>query len=149
MYHFLVHFMFDLTEDKLSDDVFYRVILNKCWICIYILSYLYTVTLYSTWLLQIGNSFFVFSIIFLNFGFVLMFQIYNQVTLRDCSWKSVTVLSEENTALHWNKHDKTSFFPYSFFFMSSSLVHIEGDGRAEVYHSIYEAKGRKPWIIIG
>lgn len=67
----------------MSDDVvFYSVILNKCQkICIYILSYLYTVTLYSEWLLQIGKILFV-----LRFFYILDFLLsYTHVTLGDSS----------------------------------------------------------------
>lgn len=80
-YHFLVHLMCDQSEVKLSDDVvFYSVVLNKCqMICIYILSYLYTVTLYSEWLLQIGNI--IFCLSFLLDIFLLLS--YSHVTLGD------------------------------------------------------------------
>lgn len=55
LYSFLVNLMFYWSDDV----VFYSVILSTCQrICIYILSYLYTVTLYSKWLLQIGDNFF-------------------------------------------------------------------------------------------
>lgn len=54
-YFHLVSFCEFNVGQKLSDDVvFYSVILNKCQtLCIYILSYLYTVTLYSELLLLV------------------------------------------------------------------------------------------------
>lgn len=66
----------------MSDDVvFYSVILNKCQrICIYILSYLYTVMLYSEWLLQIGNV-----IIFFSTFWIFFLLSYTDVTLGESS----------------------------------------------------------------
>ena len=79
---------FDWSEVKLSDDVvFYGVILNKC---SYILSYLYTVTLYLDWLLQMA----IFSLSSLFIMFFLLSESYIHVTSQDSSGKCVRVLSE-------------------------------------------------------
>lgn len=96
LYYFLVNLMFYWSDDV----VFYSVILNTCQrICIYILSYLYTVTLYSKWLLQIGNFFFLFGVS-LGFFFFIIVSKVTSVTSRDSPGKSVIVLSKWNTASH-------------------------------------------------